>query len=160
MDTASMYADFAQRHNKLHQTIKSLSASDKAKEKRICELEKRIKDLEDISEEEIGKKVDQIVKRLVILETKTSMNQEKMKNMETIVKEIKSEKKAELESVTEKIKRESEILQKGIHDLDEQISNLDNKYQSIKEMTNSEETSKTVNIIQSDLFSMKTKLEA
>ena len=115
-----MYADFAQRHNKLHLTLKSLSASDKAKEQRICELEQKIKNMEAISKEEIDKKVDQIIKRIVNVETKTAKNQEKMKGMETIFKELKPprEMKAELDIVTEKLQQENENLQKGIHDLD------------------------------------------
>ena len=146
MDTASMYADFAQRHNKLFQTIKSLSASAKDREQRICDIEQK---LESISKED--RKVDQIIKRLVNLETKAAKNQEEMNSMETIVEEFKkpSDHNADIERVTVQMKLQNENLQKGIHDLDEQISSLDDQYKSIKGMielkkSNCEETRKTV----------------
>ena len=163
-----MYADFAQRHNKLHQTIKSLTISVKAKEQRICDLEEKISSLEAISKSEIDTKLDQIMKRLVNVENTTAKNQERIKCSEAIEKELKtpSEKnKKELEIVTEKMQRDNESFKKTIDDLDKKLSNLDSEYQSIKgvielKKSHSEETSNKINQIQTDFFSMQKKLEA
>ena len=38
----SMYADFAQRHNKLSKMLKSLTENDKSKDKRIEDLEAKV----------------------------------------------------------------------------------------------------------------------
>ena len=44
--TEEMYADFAQRYNKLTKALKSLSESVKSKDRRIDDLEKRLESLE------------------------------------------------------------------------------------------------------------------
>ena len=96
---------------------------------------------------EINKRVDNV-------ETAVIKNQEKMTCIETETQEIKnswikesgvlkknlSDNNAELERITSKIQSEHSSLQQGIHDLDVQISNLDEEYNLIRAIIDSKKS--------------------
>ena len=167
MDTASMYADFAQRHNKLHTAVKSLTAGAKARDLKLSELGQKISDLETTIKEDINKQLDNILKRLIYVESKSLKNEEKVNNVEMTVKEKKNvpDNHPELEKITKKMECENKSLQQGIYDLDQQISSLDDEYRSIKSIieckkSKSEELKKTVMEIQTEITSVKSELKA
>ena len=129
--------------------------------------------------QETEKKVDKIVKRLDNVETKAAKNQEKMKDIETEVKEARKDiycgrevfeeqisvKGAELKTLTNKVESENLNLQRGIHDLDEKISHLDDEYRSIQNDIQQrkytiEETIQSVTKIQTDLTSIQKAIPA
>ena len=100
------------------------------------------------------KKLVEINKRVDNVETAVIKNQEKMTCIETETQEIKnswikesgvlkknlSDNNAELERITSKIQSEHSSLQQGIHDLDVQISNLDEEYNLIKAVIDSKKS--------------------
>ena len=106
-----MYADFAQKYNKMHVTVKSLIERDKTKEQRIRDLENKIKSLESATKKDTEISMNEVVKRLVNVEVENNKEQEK---------------------TTKEMKCENLRLQEEINGLDKQISKLDDAYRSIK----------------------------
>ena len=113
---------------------------------------KEVKELGEVKNEidngELDKKFENIVQRLEYVESNAAKNNEEIDQIiEAKVKQTfhnhKSEfsatrknmfdKNTELERKVKYIQCEHVNLQKGIHDLDEQISNLDKQYRSIEE---------------------------
>ena len=128
---------------------------------------------------ETEKKVEQILKRLEKVETKAEKNQEKSMDIESRVKEAKknvdneekilkehiSLKSAEWEGLTKKVQSENINLQRGIHDLDIKLSDLDEEYKLIQSDIQQrkdeiEETNRSVSKLASDLNTIREGIPA
>ena len=123
------------------------------REKRICDLEDKITKLDDMI-----KKEHESTKRLDNIEIVTVKNQEEIKKFMT--------RDSEKNFVTKnkELQFEHQSLKKGIHDLDKQISILDEQYNNIKNnieirVSKSEEMDHKVFKIESDMESIKKKFQ-
>ena len=164
-----MYEDFAKRYNKLYLNVKSLLEKAKERDDRIWNLENKVVNLNDILKKGYDNDIREKIKHV---EAESANNFNKLTNIESEVREVKqvqdkrhSDREIEFDKLKRKFYSDTVNLQKGIHDLDEKISDLDEEY---KTMQNSilqvkthqeEDTDKAVEQLTADFILIKDDLK-